>query len=1402
MANLIGWLGNSLFGDDQERKRAEENARRARELALNSKARYGALATKQGKQRLAQSTQPTRNRNIASQIFDQLNMLDNNRTASNTTPTNNFGVRRQSQDIANTFRQGFVAPYKYVGEAGGRALDYRTGSKLDEATRRLNESNARITDTYAQLRNAPYKPRHLDEALKQNAIAQSKQAGAVDSERVATEDATNTRRFVANTASIASDVLLAGTASKATIGAREALQNSAKTGLWQGAVGGFTGALGEKEVTPLSVATGTGIGASLGAVLPYAGYGVKKSIQNLPTLHANTSGHIGKKIDPLTPLNKTTKPKVEAKQITETPTTNQRTDQIYELAGIDTQKGLTKSNILYDNPVSKTYNKAVQGYGNLVTKGRNKVADTLQKGIQSENSIARGLTETPRVGFKNFGLSDTKRQILTQRSSNIESGGDAIKRLFKKLETDVNAIGPPAKTYERIYRVLEDSDYLSKVYGNGSKLKVTDLSPAERQVYDKLIEANKIRNDINLETGVISKTQHAKYADGTHSPRLYDLEVFGDENQGLRFVDTSAGKRRKDISKVSDDITKQAITDPIKASMVRLEVALRNKTNLDALASLKNQKLLLDKQPNKNFVQLTGKQYGEYEGKWLDKQIKSQFDHKEYFNSNLGQSTGDLIDTYKRTKLGAADRFFKSTKTTLSPGTNLGNINSNIFAFSTAANVNPATTAFRMAQGAKQLAKHSLDYDPNVYRAQKAGLFSGDTGAALRGVNDEALSMIKGSKNPYTLAQKAYGNTDKSFALGLFNELKARGLSDKDAVLRVHRAMQNYGNVGRGVATLADSPILGKPFARFTPELLRIAKNSALYNPVGTVTKAGGLAVGANWLSDKVGESLEERRARESEVGQTQIPNTGFVNKLASGGKYDGNVSLNFAIPKGVPVIGDSSVNIARLVGLNYPMEPGGNANQALTRQLDPTAISDALRKDAQGNTRLEAEKLISSLTLKPLGEQIANRDFMGRKITDPENRTYIEGVGEKGRKYSGSPPLKDQLRNRAKHLGSGWAPFFNEANAVYSGVKGNKDYYGKERTTTQAILRGVGVKTTRNDAEARQKRLDTKNFFEGKLEQVNGFLRNNPDLKEDYAKITSNTRTRDTNTKTRNLVGPEKWKIIASQRDNRLFNQFKKEAYDANRNNKNKNGMSPPIDPIFELKNSKRIKEVLELRSRPTGDDIEREEILRATTTWYNDLEKKERKYYKENEKYFGGVDFSNNVAKTNPRVQKYLDVPYAGDTKTSLIKQYERIKYGNEDKGVKGNPDKAKQFYKNNADQLSNDYEKYSNARLKEINAKRKIEGYSPISKKTFDNVTFGYEDDEEKVAKELYFKNKGKGYGYGYGGGRKSPPKTKAELANIKQPKGVTVKKLAQPFRTPQQKSYVVTKVKTNYLNKKLG
>lgn len=960
----------------------------------------------------------------------------------------------------------------------------------------------------------------------------------------------------------------------------------------------------------------------------------------------------------------------------------------------------------------------------VVEAGRTKTGKVLEGAASGDNAITSAAVRAPRTVFSRFGMSDNTRARLDRFAATKTAAGTVSRKIQSQLGTHVD----DSVDLDKIKMHLQDRGFVKAKYGRG-KVKFNELNDSEKAIVSQLKDLRKTHNEINYGVGLINKEQYAQGRHGGHAARVYDIKKkeFGQS----RVIDKGLSKQRKDASELSDDILNSNY-DEITSTAIRNEIVLRNKAAIDVLDGLSKDGLIKRSAPNSGWVKLDSR-FGKYEGKYADKQVATELTNQEIFASPTADSIRKVLDSYQDTIIGKADRVQKSFKTTLAPGTIVGNIASNIVLFARGSRINPITHTKNMAKSYARLVKHQGgDFDNGIYAAQKAGLDigSGRTGFQLNGVEQNTLATAtKDSKNPLAIAGRSYGRFDDSHKLAMFEELQRRGMSAEKAARRTNLFSQDYNNVGRTINMFADSPIMGKPFARYAVELLRLSKNAALYNPIGVAAGLGGFAMIANKLSEMAGESEEDRKNRESQIGGTTLPGTAWINKMAGG--PDRDLSLNLAI-------GDSAVNIARATGINFPLEPGKDPSQALVEQLLPFPVPT--RVNADGQTVINMPELISSLTLKPFAEQVANRDFMGRTITDPENVRYSD-IGDKN-KYenpdgSRQDDGKSDLRQRGKHLVQTLAPFANEGDSITSALGKRDDYYGQTRSIKQAAGRSlVGLKATKNDQAAREKRKKQKEFMEGDKVAFNNFVTKHPKLADSLYKFSDPAVDRNTNTKVSGLVTPERWSYVKADQTGELFKFIKSQAVADNK----KEGK--PLDPIYAISSPERVKEVLELRSRPSGDDIEREEILRATTDWYDKFERDERKFYDENKAFFAN---KKGGAEQNARVKAYLEVPHAEHS--PAYKAYLELRYGNKDTGKQGDEAAGKAYFKAHADQLVKDREAYAEARLKEINAKRAIEGFPPLSKDVFDNVTFGFEADEEKVYNQLAY---GRGYAFRRGGG----------------------------------------------------
>lgn len=1006
-------------------------------------------------------------------------------------------------------------------------------------------------------------------------------------------------------------------------------------------------------------------------------------------------------------------------------------------------EGVTRN----EDPLSRMFDFARRNtadkYREGVDKVRDAVSDTVyNKGIASENGLTAAVARSPRTLFDKAFMKDIDRLTANTYEAGKSANAARVQAQAREFQAMFDEVPDMAVTSKRLYQVLEDPEMLERMFGKGTgKLSVEDLLPQERVILEKMIEVNKVRNDIwfkvlteKYKAGQITdqaflkgRQNYLRFQNGMHSPRIYDfdlpemgIQIKGNSNKG-------AFKKRKDIAEVSQDAIDKINANPVQSSLFRLQSGLDELQRIDAVNKLVDAGYVYDVAPNKNFIQLEGAQYGTANGKFMDKQLVGELESKNIFNSNAGQATEDLVQTYRESIFGSLDRKIKKAKTVYSPGTFLGNLFSNPLFFNRGSGVNSVQQSVNMAREVPTLSRHLSGklLDQDILDMQRLGVKIGYTGEELVGGNVDFRVIgdggkLQSAKNIAKIPTKIYGGTDDLAKVSIYKTLRKRGMTKETAALRAAQFTQDYGNTGRVISLLADSPVLGQPFARFVPELIRLTKNNVLYNPVGTFGGLYALAKVQQKLTQDSGETPEERQIREDAPGKVKIPFSSWVNKLAGG---EGDISLDFPV-------GDSAINAARALGFNFPQEPGVDAKTSLLKNVAPFTIP--FTQNVEGETEFQPQQLVSSMLLRPLAEQAANEDFMGRYVDDPTNdQRGITSDGDET-KYSDELTGEQKLFNRARHLAMNWLPGSNEADAVLaqSGtldeltgageLEKEQDYYGKNRGGVESLFRAFGVKVESNDEEAREARVDKDEYFNQDLPATQAFLRENPDLRDAYWNIKSSSKDRNSLVKSNDIISPEKWTEIKNDTSGRLLKFLGEQEMRIAKRSIEENRIDPtkpikPIDPIHglpeDLKNA-----VIDIKSKPTGDD-EAEDILEAESARYRQYKQDAADYFEKNEAYYDSLDFES-TSKDNPRVKSYYEIEYP--VTPPLIEEYFTIR-------EKLGEDAAKNFSDNAGDALSEQFDIWGDQRLAYTNKKRAIEGYPPISKEVWDNKTYGYTKDK---------------------------------------------------------------------------
>jgi len=826
--------------------------------------------------------------------------------------------------------------------------------------------------------------------------------------------------------------------------------------------------------------------------------------------------------------------------------------------------------------------------------------------------------------------------------------------------------------------------------------KAPKLSALEKAEVARLRGIIDLTHRGEYELGLIDKATY-KANKGKYFPRDFTKFFLDDSTRKIakdNKLDLNIFKQRKDLADIPKEVIAKAETDPYYMTALRVQQYMKNKAIIDYSNGLAKSDAV-SSAPKVGYIQVPDSpSYGALKGKYV---LKERLEDLQGFiyETSTAQHLVALLNTYDRNPIRQG---LKASKTIYNPGVRIGN---RTFNYLTASlnGINPITFSKNWYRG-KGMMKSS---SPEYLEAVRNGVF----GSSM--IDKElyrAANPLSKTKNPlkkvHQVTADTYAGVDDSAKMATYLTYRERGLSPEEAAHRTQRFQQNYDMVGHFFDLGAKAPIGGNAFVRFSSELMRIAHNTAVDNPLRLAGAMAAVVALTNFGSHISGESADDRKTREGRLGAPRVPFT--------------NQSLEIQTPFG-------AINVGRLLGITTYNDVYGGVQEDIKRLLP---FQSPVNYSKDKGFSFNPQFVTSDPLIGPLIGQVIDKDFRGKSIKDPE-----------GDKYPSQPlSSAEQFKNRVKTAAMSYIPLSNEADSVVSAAQGKENFYGKQRSVPQALLRVGGIKVEQYGPEQAKAQRGKDQYFEGEFKRAEQFLRDNPDLVTSYNKFKSREKDRTTGRAYFDLVTPEKWSLVSADRSNRLYDFLKQEALIAyDREGK-------PIDPIFQLPTPEQQRMVLELRSRATGDDIEAEEILRATQPWYAAFEKAERDYYAASEKHFKNKNLPNTEG---DRAKAYRSIPYP--EQPELIKRYYQLR--------ESNPDAARALF--TTTDLSSQFDAYKQERLKYINAKRKIEGFPPISAEAFNNVTFGYEGDERKVYNELR-------YGRGYGGfsGRKNGSSNKYAYA----------------------------------------
>lgn len=672
----------------------------------------------------------------------------------------------------------------------------------------------------------------------------------------------------------------------------------------------------------------------------------------------------------------------------------------------------------------------------------------------------------------------------------------------------------------------------------------------------------------------------------------------------------------------------------------------------------------------------------------------------------------------------------KELLTVFNPAVRAGNQLSNRAVFANMNGINPIQFQKNYLEAGKQIKSKGQYYREAV----EQGLTGIDVTQA-----DFHARVAQYADDP-NMAQKALDWTKRSYSaaddkarVAAYITWRKRGLSAEEAGRKVQRGFQDYKSVGFFYDMAAKTPLIGNAFVRFAGDAIRIAKNSALDHPLRTAATIMLWSTFVDAMSKFSGESEQDKQTREDRFGAPKIPFT--------------DISMTVQTPMG-------EINVARFLPFYQLNEIQGPLARFLPIQADPT----------------KPEGWQDPL-LGQIAQLAADKDFRGKSIKDPEN------TGQ----FSEPLPQGQELANQARFLATQNFPLGREADSIISAATGQPDIYGKERTLGQAALRAAGVKVEQFGPEQAAKQRSKNQYFDEKAKIDEQLAKMTPAEQEAYKRLTGYYKLREKvpnefeagamrYKKTPVFAFPEdKWKDYTANPNIYSLMEQKK-------NEEAKRGV--PLQPEFDKRLSLEFrKQLINNKSLAPGEDVEADERMYSNPEWdkYQQIKKeyteKAKKYYPEKD-----GEFIDELVK-----HKTADFPQKPAAKVAYDTAYANFVAG---KGPKP------AF----TDAVAQAKEEYTKAKLDWTNNERKARDLPPINPDVWNNVTFGFESDEEKVYKQLKY---GKGYGgYGKGGSRKvsmkAPETYGTELragATIKKP---TVKKIAMPSSKPKTVAIAKPKV----------
>jgi hypothetical protein len=670
------------------------------------------------------------------------------------------------------------------------------------------------------------------------------------------------------------------------------------------------------------------------------------------------------------------------------------------------------------------------------------VSKLVARGMRNSNKYYSGALNVLQGFAKN--IAKTSAQVKQTRES-MGAVADAVNTAIRFYNDAVSIVNGDATSLQRVHQVLDPEVYESAIQnGKAQKVELADLSPEEMNLYNALRTALDMIHEWHFANGFIKQKTYDKFK-GKYIPRFWndagltgqtetDLSEFARISKG---INTEYIKKRKEI----DDMGLDIIEDPVYATATRMAQMLRNQAFFDYANALSNTDKVYDGPDDMappSYIKLEGAKYGDLNGKWVSRDIAEDFDG--YFLTNkFANMAYDLAKKWARIPLV---RGIKESKTVYDITVFLGNMTNNItMAFVTG--VDPVNLLSRVDEGIKAIKEKDADYRYLVQQgilgtdivSNEIGMYT--SGAPTQQLANQSIKdgLLSSASNVMDMAKKAYGASDDVAKIASFKSLvNDYGLSREEAATRVYDGLQNYGRVGRYFDVASKTPIVGNPYVKFAGDLGIMTKNALAKRPLNTIAfymLLQGVAQLASRLSDE-DEELKEAREARSFIPKIALPKT--LNEM---GIKDAPLTF---------MAGDTELNVARFISPYYIYDVGDHGYLGTLQEASKFAPIQI----TESESGLPVPK-IGDPVLGPIISLFMDRDFRNKPILDPTKNKFYAGDLE------GNPLAKTV--NAIEYLSHAWIPYYPKISAIYSGLAGEEDYYGRKRDIKNALI-NVVIKT------------------------------------------------------------------------------------------------------------------------------------------------------------------------------------------------------------------------------------------------------------------------------------------------------------------------------------------------------